>query len=547
MASLKGEKGDQGEQGIQGIQGEKGEPGTNGADGQDGATFTPSVDAEGNLSWTNDKGLVNPPTVNIKGEKGDSGTGSSGAIINDTTASATTTYSSNKIEAIKAEVDDKIDNKIIDKQHTTFIKVNTNINLYTGLKLENKRIGGNTSTGIRIDAATDSDIYIVPVEPNKTYSVIVKDTDLVYNNNKYIKILTSSDLVASDYTGTINYSEYMRTSSGKINATLTTGENAHYMYLYPFTKNFAEENKVFQVVEGTQTSLTIESMDDCYEFTGVSTYPKHKLYTKDKLDLMLSGVPVGNIFIKNGETCNITLQGKSGYIFKHNIVSSKNIDTWMLTEGTANDTVLWRGTDIEGPIKELGTVDFIGGIHGNEVFESISVICDGVLIDMSQDYNLSFKNLTIFVKSTLYRYETTTPVFTRYKKLEFTNNELIISNRLICLVDNFLVERYTGCGLYSVYKDTLIGYTVNTKPELITDGGTGHNSNMDVGTFFGNGFTVTLKTLSGKTKDYKGSVANFSSETRPRYKLYFDCIKSSTGHQLNTNDELNASFSIKID
>ena len=52
---------------LKGEQGEKGDP------GQDGATFTPSVDAEGNLSWTNDKGLVNPTTVNIKGDKGDKG------------------------------------------------------------------------------------------------------------------------------------------------------------------------------------------------------------------------------------------------------------------------------------------------------------------------------------------------------------------------------------------------------------------------------------------------------------------------------------------
>ena len=42
-------------------------------DGEDGATFYPSVDADGNLSWTNDKGLPNPPTVNIKGEKGEKG------------------------------------------------------------------------------------------------------------------------------------------------------------------------------------------------------------------------------------------------------------------------------------------------------------------------------------------------------------------------------------------------------------------------------------------------------------------------------------------
>lgn len=50
--------------------------------GLDGATFTPSVDENGNLSWTNDVGLPNPDTVNIqgpqgiqgpKGEKGDQG------------------------------------------------------------------------------------------------------------------------------------------------------------------------------------------------------------------------------------------------------------------------------------------------------------------------------------------------------------------------------------------------------------------------------------------------------------------------------------------
>jgi hypothetical protein len=42
-------------------------------DGEDGATFFPSVDEKGDLSWTNDKGLPNPPTVNIKGAKGADG------------------------------------------------------------------------------------------------------------------------------------------------------------------------------------------------------------------------------------------------------------------------------------------------------------------------------------------------------------------------------------------------------------------------------------------------------------------------------------------
>lgn len=44
-----------------------------GTDGVDGTTFTPSVSAEGDLSWTNDGGKENPATVNIKGPKGDTG------------------------------------------------------------------------------------------------------------------------------------------------------------------------------------------------------------------------------------------------------------------------------------------------------------------------------------------------------------------------------------------------------------------------------------------------------------------------------------------
>lgn len=49
---------------IQGAAGERGE---------DGAVFIPSVDANGNISWTNNGGLENPITRNIRGPKGDSG------------------------------------------------------------------------------------------------------------------------------------------------------------------------------------------------------------------------------------------------------------------------------------------------------------------------------------------------------------------------------------------------------------------------------------------------------------------------------------------
>lgn len=70
---IQGPAGPQGEQGIQGEKGEKGDAGAAGPAGADGATFTPSVDASGNLSWTNDSGLENPQTVNIRGPQGPQG------------------------------------------------------------------------------------------------------------------------------------------------------------------------------------------------------------------------------------------------------------------------------------------------------------------------------------------------------------------------------------------------------------------------------------------------------------------------------------------
>lgn len=67
-------KGPQGEQGAQGIQGQVG------PQGETGPYFTPTVDAEGNLSWTNNGDLENPSTVNIKGPQGIQGSaGQNGA------------------------------------------------------------------------------------------------------------------------------------------------------------------------------------------------------------------------------------------------------------------------------------------------------------------------------------------------------------------------------------------------------------------------------------------------------------------------------------
>lgn len=72
----KGEQGDPGEQGPQGVEGPQGSTGPQGAEGpqgprgEKGPVFTPKVSSEGELSWTNDGGLENPPAVNVRGPQG---------------------------------------------------------------------------------------------------------------------------------------------------------------------------------------------------------------------------------------------------------------------------------------------------------------------------------------------------------------------------------------------------------------------------------------------------------------------------------------------
>lgn len=68
-----GADGTNGTDGAPGKDGADGAPGKDGAPGADGTTFTPSVSAAGDLSWTNDGGKANPAPVNLKGPKGDTG------------------------------------------------------------------------------------------------------------------------------------------------------------------------------------------------------------------------------------------------------------------------------------------------------------------------------------------------------------------------------------------------------------------------------------------------------------------------------------------
>ena len=74
-----GPQGPKGDTGDPGPQGPKGDPGETGAQGATGPYYTPSVNAEGVISWSNNGGLPNPASISIRGPQGETGpTGAQG-------------------------------------------------------------------------------------------------------------------------------------------------------------------------------------------------------------------------------------------------------------------------------------------------------------------------------------------------------------------------------------------------------------------------------------------------------------------------------------
>lgn len=84
-----------------------------GPKGDTGTVFVPSVDADGNISWSNNADLENPETVNIKGQQGEKGeTGEKGeqgiqgenGADGYTPVKGTDYFTLEEIENIKAEI-----------------------------------------------------------------------------------------------------------------------------------------------------------------------------------------------------------------------------------------------------------------------------------------------------------------------------------------------------------------------------------------------------------------------------------------------------------
>lgn len=259
---------------------------------------------------------------------------------------------------------------------------------------------------------------------------------------------------------------------------------------------------------------------------------------------LLTGGPYMQISMDGSTRVNIT-QGKHVFGLRRITDTARNLDTWLLNHSTWDGVYLHQGTDIEGPMLMLGRSDFIGGIHGDEHMTSVRMIADGVDVTGSTVELGNVKVFAVYVESKVYDVDSSIELFTRQKVLTFHGNRLTVENRWTytgAAMD--YVQRWPGCGLYSVYTSNALGVRTNENlmPSMQAQD---WNQKITEAEFWVSGMHVTMRALRGmENADYAGSVEMLDGSAR--IKVYLDTIHSPEGHAVSAGDVLQASYEIVI-
>lgn len=480
--------------------------------------------------------------------------------INDVNISKTTTFSSDKImqevnnKANKNEVfsmsnmgqdvkeamtggsvavvgvnsilEPNIVNNQVTPVKTSFLKTGKNM-------LIGKRVNGgyvNWQTGEIISDSGYAHSDYIPVTPNTRISLNYHNALAFYDNSyNFVAGINGSGSNSKNYT----------LVNGEIE-----GQSKHGTYTVPTNACYI------------RVSSSIKYKDVQLELGEVSTSYEKPYYYIDGLIEMDNR----NMFIKYDNEYTI-LTEKAKYIFKRVTDTSINVDAWRLYEGKlinddGTEYTMWSNSDAEGAIQIVGEDDFVCGYHGDEKVETIDILIDGVPIDMSSNFSVSFKNLTIVSKSRVYHCNTSasasTQAFKRTKVLKFDSNKVVISNRFECL-ENLNINR-ASLALFQCHKsqdNTIIINKFSNNNDLIlydvptSDTGTmpEQSVNMTQATFYTNCGVVDFKITKGYDHPkYMGYISNFNDQNR--LKVYFDYIKGNT--EVNVGDILQAEFEFSI-
>ena len=374
----------------------------------------------------------------------------------------------------------------------------------------------------------------VPVEPSAAYSV-------VRSSSSYCIISESANLITNesfDVTNPIDVSYVDGVgSSTPTFFNFTTGASTNYIYIcYTLTG----EESTIAVYAGTYTS-----------FQTVTT----NVYTKAEVDALL--VAHSGSAYRIGDRTFIT-NGKATYEVRHVTNADINVDCYRIYTCTLTESgqIVWSGSDADGVVKLVGEDDFLGGLHGDEITTSMSMLIDGVEVASGDFSEVEYDTITIYCESEIYHCNTSeqadTQAFTRYKVLTFDKDGVRVQNRWVA--EESVNVNLCYFGLLSVLRFCADGTTplingYSTELGLELKGNTDtialaeNNNEVVMHTRYGD---MSLTYLGPVGTTNKCSVENYTSPDH-RLKAYMGTVNTGgVGVTLAQGDELCGDYVMRI-
>lgn len=417
---------------------------------------------------------------------------------------------------------------------------NNQINLFNGKEIV---YGGWSGANFTLDATQQKITAVIPCLPDTTYWIVRSGpvTDRFGRVGTTVNYPTAGEPVTQ-----------LADMGGALKRSVTTGSTAKYLlfyYTYTALDEFIQITD-FQAIELLQ-----------------NTYPilPDSIYTKKQVNEIINNLPLSNKkckFSKVGNSISIYIPSKTSnrfirFVYKLHVDSAINMNQWKVMDinicnpdlsilfnlyaGTANNT------EWEGVVRETGTSDYIGGYHGDETNQMISVFVDGSPLDMSADYTLTdCEDVFIVNKSLVNKCNTpSVNLFTRYKVSHWTKDKYTIENRWIVLESVNLDRVYLTMmslpiangdyqiATYGRYND---GYIVQPSEGVAINGSCLYNSRYaSIVEMWGTDFYARCKGYMTETDPH---VVYCDRSQSNIFKGYWWQYFINGGASFSTNDEL---------
>lgn len=401
-------------------------------------------------------------------------------------------------------------------------------NMFNGEFVHGYKIAGDSNL------MKDNDYYcaILPIEPNTSYTYFMPSVIDKEDGYYWFKIASTPKTFEEikediktysvcNLTGGVHYnntSQYVRRHN------FTTGANDKTIVIMvsKYQKPYIE------VLKGTFTRSLYSSYENMYEVKEVKCNSK---------DIYINPLIADTTY----RICFGDYQTDLTRI----VNSTSNSDLWNLVGIFQGDiAIVNTGTDIIGPIKEVGASDFIGGMHGDEKNTKLFITCDG--IEWNKTSIKTCRELKVIMASEIYRESDKSHIYDRNVEITFTYNKIRIRNRYKCLVNDSVIERATNGGLIAIDNTLLKGVSMPNFLSSVAPTQAINNAHKDnyEGTLFWKNGSISVRNLIGKERDtFSGFLNVFTNENPIRNKIYLDVIKAtSQGTLIKQNETILGEF-----